>query len=148
MLLIRDAKAEDREIYVEMSKEFYGSPACIHSVPEEHFTATLEESIRSRDYCRLLMLEDDGTVVGYALLSFTWSNEAGGMIVLFEELYFNEHARGKGFGSKVFEWVEENYPEAKRTRLEVTYNNRRAIQLYERLGYKELHYYQMIKELI
>ena len=47
---------------------------------------------------------------------------------------------------KVFAWVEKEYPQAKRFRLEATYTNKRAIALYERLGYEELHYYQMIKD--
>lgn len=63
-----------------------------------------------------------------------------------EELFFKSSCRGKGYGTKVFAWVEKEYPQAKRFRLEATYTNKRAIALYERLGYEELHYYQMIKD--
>ena len=74
-------------------------------------------------------------------------NEAGGLTVWLEELYFMENARGKGYGSEVFAWLEQEYAHAKRFRLEATYSNKRAIALYERLGYEELHYFQMIKDL-
>lgn len=146
MLRIRDVQEADREQLFEMEKIFYSGPACDHNVPEENFEASLKEALRSKEYCRILMLEDESGVVGYLLLAITWSNEAGGQIVWLEELYFNESSRGKGYGTQVFDWVENEYPSAKRFRLEATYSNERAIALYERLGYEELHYYQMIKE--
>ena len=96
MLTIRDIREEDREIFFKMEKEFYGGEACIHTVPQEHFEATLQECLRSREHARVLMLEDESGVVGYLLLAFTFSNEAGGLTVWLEELYFMENARGKG----------------------------------------------------
>lgn len=146
MLHIRDIRKEDRQEFFAMAKEFYGGPACDHDVPEEHFERTLQECMRSREYSRVLMLEDETGVVGYFLIAITWSNEAGGMAIWLEELFFKSSCRGKGYGTKVFAWVEKEYPQAKRFRLEATYTNERAIALYERLGYEELHYYQMIKD--
>ena len=93
------------------------------------------------------MLEDETGVVGYFNMSLTWSNEAGGQTVLLEELFFKPEARGKGLWNKrYFAWVEEEYPDAKRYRLEATPCNEKAIALYKRLGYEGLDYYQMIKE--
>ena len=146
MLHIRDIRKEDRQEFFAMAKEFYGGPACDHDVPEEHFERTLQECMRSREYSRVLMLEDETGVVGYFLIAITWSNEAGGMAIWLEELFFKSSCRGKGYGTKVFvAWVKRNF-QAKRFRLEATYTNKRAIALYERLGYEELHYYQMIKD--
>lgn len=96
-------------------------------------------------YSRLLMLEDETGIVGYFLIAITWSNEAGGMVIWLEELFFKETSRGKGYGTQVFAWVEKEYPNAKRFRLEVTEENERAIALYKKLGYRELPYCQMIK---
>ena len=79
MLTIRDIREEDREIFFKMEKEFYGGEACIRTVPQEHFEATLQECLRSREHARVLMLEDESGVVGYLLLAFTFSNEAGGL---------------------------------------------------------------------
>lgn len=146
MLRIRDIRETDREEFFEMSKDFYGGPACDHNVPEAHFEATLQECLRSKEYSRTLMLEDETKVVGYLLLAITWSNEAGGMAIWLDELYFKPQCRGKGYGTEVFAWVEKEYPDAKRFRLEATYENKRAIALYGKLGYEELKYYQMIKE--
>ncbi len=146
MLNIRDIQESDRQEFFQMAKEFYGGPACDHDVPTEHFEATLQECMRSKEYSRVLMLEDETGVVGYFLLAITWSNEAGGITIWLDELFFKSSSRGKGYGTEVFDWVEKEYPHAKRFRLEATYSNERAISLYSRLGYKELHYYQMIKE--
>lgn len=146
MFTIRDVKETDRDVLFAMEKEFYEGPACDHTVPEENFEATLQECLRSQQYARMLMLEDETGVVGYFNMSLTWSNEAGGQTVLLEELFFKPEARGKGYGTKVFAWVEEEYPDAKRYRLEATPCNEKAIALYKRLGYEGLDYYQMIKE--
>ena len=146
MLKIRDIREEDREIFFEMAKDFYGGPACDHEIPKKHFEDTLRECLRSREYSRTLILEDETGVAGYFLLAITWSNEAGGMVIWLDELYFKPEYRGKGYGTQAFAWVEKEYPDAKRFRLEATYSNERAISLYRKLGYEELNYYQMIKD--
>ena len=106
----------------------------------------MQECLRSKEYSRTLMLEDETGIVGYFLIAITWSNEAGGITIWLDELFFKSSSRGKGYGTQVFDWVEKEYPQAKRFRLEATYSNERAISLYNRLGYEELHYYQMIKD--
>ena len=91
-------------------------------------------------------MEKDGQPAGYALLSLTYSNEAGGLCVLLEEIYVREDFRGCGLGKEFFSWTENRYPQARRFRLEVTASNARAAALYTRLGYKKLDYVQMIKD--
>ena len=145
MLNIRDVKEEDREELLAMGEEFYGSEACDHKISMENFEATLKECLRSRDYSRILILEDETGIVGYFLLAVTWSNEAGGIVVWLDEAFFKKEARGKGYGTQVFQWVEEAYPQAKRFRLEATAENKRAVALYKKLGYRALPYCQMIK---
>ena len=146
MLKIRDVREEDRVELFGMQKDFYSGEACEHSIPEENFEATLRECIRSREYGRLLIIEDEQGIAGYFLLAITWSNEAGGQVVWLEEAYFKEKARGKGYGSQVFGWVEKEYPRARRFRREATAQNKKAIALYQRLGYRELPYVQMVKD--
>ena len=146
MLKIRDVREEDRVELFGMQKDFYSGEACEHSIPEENFEATLRECIRSREYGRLLIIEDEQGIAGYFLLAITWSNEAGGQVVWLEEAYFKEKARGKGYGRQVFGWVEKEYPRARRFRLEATAQNKKAIALYQRLGYRELPYVQMVKD--
>ena len=151
MLIIRDVTEADREQAVAMMKEFYKSPACLHEVPEEHFHRTITEAAGPNPAVRLMMLEEQEgdeapRTVGYAHFVVSWNNEAGGQQIWFDEMVFNENARGKGYGTQVFAWMEKEYPDVKRIRMEVTRENIRAIALYERMGYKHLDYYQMCKD--
>ena len=91
-------------------------------------------------------LEQEGQAVGYALLVFYWSCEAGGKTVQLEELYLSEQARGCGFGSQFMEWMLREYAgSAKRFRLEVCPRNQRVKKLYERYGFELLPYEQMVR---
>ncbi len=144
---IRDIVKEEKELFIAMAKEFYGSAdACLFPANLQHLEETFVLCMEENPYARLLMLEDAGQPVGYGMLSFTWSNEAGGLTILLEELYIRADAQGKGYGSRFLSWLEQEYPKAKRFRLEATRNNTGAIGLYEKTGYIELPYYQMVKD--
>ena len=69
----------------------------------------------------------------------------GGRVVLLEEIYIKDEFRGKGIGSRFIQFVINQHP-AERYRLEVSEENRRAEQLYERLGFQCLPYLQMVLE--
>jgi ribosomal protein S18 acetylase RimI-like enzyme len=94
------------------------------------------------------MIETDRAAAGYALLSFTWSTEAGGLCVLLEEVYVSPRCRGEGVGSALLRFVEGEYGgKASRFRLEVAPSNAPAIRLYERMGYMRLDYLQTVKDI-
>lgn len=144
--MIRDLLSNDKDIFLSMVNEFYSSNAVVHSVDPQNFEITFRAAIEKSPFLRALIIEDEEKAVGYALLSFTYSNEAGGLVVLIEELYLNEACRGKGIGRQFFQYLEQEYPSAKRFRLEATKENEDAIRLYERLDYKVLDYIQLIKD--
>lgn len=145
-MIIRDIRADEKELLFEMAEDFYSpsTGACLHGMSREHMENTFALCMTKNPYARMLMAEEEGSVIGFCLLSFTWSNEVGGMVILVEELYFREEVRGKGYGKKVLTWLEEEYSDARRFRLEVTRHNKAAISLYEKMGYEELDYYQMV----
>lgn len=145
--MIRDSLPEDRNIFLSMVKRFYSSSAVAHNVDSQNFDITFDAAVSKSPFIRLLIIDDDEISVGYALLSFTYSNEVGGMVVLVEELYVSEEYRGMGFGGMVFEFLEQEYPSAKRFRLEVRKDNERAIKLYSRIGYNVLDYVQMVRDI-
>ena len=142
---IRRFMEPDRAVYLDMAERFYLSPAVLHPVPRAYFERTFDEMLRSDVYVDGYLLEDDaGEAMGYMLLSKTFSQECGGLAIWVEELSVLPAFRGQGVGSEALEWVKERYPEARRIRLEVEPENERAIELYRRLGYQELGYYQMV----
>lgn len=145
--MIRDITQEDKTAFLEMAEKFYSSAAVSHNIDKEIIIRTFESAVNKSPFIRALMIEDNGTAVGFGLLSFSYATEAGGLAVLLEDLYLDETCRGKGLGSKFIQFIESEYPSAKRFRLEVAGENIRAIDLYKKLGYKILDYVQMIKDI-
>lgn len=144
---IRNFTQEDEQAYLEMSKSFYQSEAVLHPVPEQHFLQTFQLAALGNPYMRGLMIEEGGKRAGYALISFTYSNEVGGMVLLLEELYLADEFRGRGLGTKVINWIREEYDGlVKRYRLEVTQQNTGACKLYERLGFERINYLQYVQD--
>ncbi len=144
---IRPINVRDRDRYLELATEFYASQAVLHTVPLSYLEKTFDEMIRSRDVVEGMVLEDDqGRIAGYAVVSKMFSQEAGGLVAWMEELYLRPAFQGMGLGTDFLAQYEQMHPEIARFRLEVERNNHRAIALYQRLGYVEVPYYQMIKD--
>lgn len=144
--MFRDAVYGDREIFLEMAGEFYSSGAVLKPVNPENFVATFNAAMEKSPFMRLIIIEVDGGIIGYILLSFTFSNEAGGTVVWIEEIYIDKAHRRKGIGSGIFSYLEREYPDAKRFRLEVEPGNEGAMRLYGKLGYEVLGYIQLVKD--
>lgn len=144
--MIRDAVPSDKKTFLSMALEFYSSEAVLKPVDPQNFEATFTAAMDKSPFVRLLMMEIGDIPVGYALLSFTYSNEAGGMVVLIEEVQIEKTYRNQGYGSKLFGFLEREYPTAKRFRLEVSAENTKTVDLYSRLGYKNIDYIQMVKD--
>ena len=144
--MIRPIEAKDKEKFLEYCHEMYNSPAVSHSIDENNFVRTFDSLIKGNPFYLGVMVECDGKVVGYGLLALSYSNEAGGMQMLLDELYIEAEYRGRGLGKEFFDYAEGLHLDIKRYRLEVTHGNR-AKHLYDRLGYEELDYIQMIKDV-
>lgn len=143
--MIREMRAQDKETFLTLVREFYASPAVLHAVPEESFARTFAQIVSGSPYAKGYILETDGGPAGYALLALTYSNEVGGLAVWIEEVYIREAFRGQGLGAQFFAWLFDAYQgRAKRFRLELTPENEGAARLYARLGFTPLDYRQMI----
>lgn len=143
-MTIRKLKPQDKSAYIAMSKEFYHSSAVLGPVPDENFAKTFDLLISGSRFADAYLAEDGGKAAGYALLSFTWSNEAGGMVVWLEEIYLRPEFRNAGIGRQIIERIFEEYGEnAARFRLEIEDSNTGAKRLYKRIGFHELEYRQM-----
>jgi len=138
---------EDKAVFMAMAKDFYSSKAVAHDIDVEIIETTFNTAINEPHQLRAFIIEDDGAPVGFALTSFYYATEVGGIVVLLEDIYLDETCRGKGFGSKFMEFMEKEFPTAKRFRLEVAEENTRAIGLYKKLGYEVLEYVQMVKDI-
>lgn len=147
--MIRKLEQKDRALYLEMTQEMYHSNAVLHSIPAEYCEKTFEELMRSEQYALGFLIEYQERPAGYALLAKTFSQEAGGMVIWIEEIYIRPEFRSKGLGKEFFAYLHENMDESvARLRLETEFENTKAKKLYANLGFEELEYAQMVKELI
>ena len=133
----------DRELYYRYVDLFYHTDAVNAPVPTENYRITFDEMMRSDTYLRGYIFECDGTPCGFALLSKTFSQEAGGVSITIEEIYIEPEYRSKGLATEFFEWLKSESC-AMRLRLEVEDYNKGAMRLYERMGFELLPYLQMV----
>ncbi|MBR2714826.1 MAG: GNAT family N-acetyltransferase [Ruminococcus sp.] len=143
--MIRRITENDRELYYKYADLFYTSDAVNAPVPKENYKITFDEFMRSDEYVWCYIFEIDSKPCGFAMLSRTFSQEAGGVSVTVEEIYVEEEYRNRGLGTQFFEYMKENIPAA-RYRIEVESDNEKAMALYKRMGFKVLPYIQMVIE--
>ena len=70
----------------------------------------------------------------------------GGICIWLEDLYIKPDYRHSGISGKVFEFIENHYPNAVRFKLEVEPENEFAVKCYQKQQYKILTYSVMSKE--
>lgn len=147
-MIIRDFQEKDLPAVLKMVEPFYTSPGVLHPIPVENFADVFSEMCDGGSFrLRGLLLEEDGVPAGYCLLSFSYSTEPGGKVILIEEIYISPEFRGRGFGHQVFDFLKNEYRDSSaRLRLEVAPDNTRAKALYEEVGFETLDYIQMINE--
>lgn len=147
-MTIRNLTQADRAAVLAMVDVFYHSPGVLHQIPTQYFADAFDEMCDGGSgRLRGLVLEVEGKIAGFVQLSFSYSTEAGGGVVLLEEVYISPDYRGQGIGSEVFAFLKKEYHgKAARIRLEVAPDNTRAAALYEKLGFTYLPYKQMILE--
>ena len=146
-MIIRDMTGADKKIFLKMSENFYHSDAVLHDFSARITEQNLEGALSGSPYVRCLMLEETaGTPSGYAVIAHSWSSEAGGPMIILEELYLEPAARGQGLAAKFFDWFFEEYKGwAAGYRLEVAPKNADVLGLYEKYGYEKLAYIQMLR---
>lgn len=147
--MIREAIKEDEADFLAMMKTFYQSKAVLETIPEAHMKRTFKAIMEKTPYTNAFMLDHLGEMAGYVLVSFTWSNEAGGLVLWVEELFIKAKFRGLGLGGQAIEFIRKRYEgKAKRFRLEISKDNLAIGKLYRRKGFKPLEYVQMSYDVI
>ncbi len=138
---------EHQEVVMPMVQAFYQGPAVAHPVEErilrDSFLAVADPA---NEAIWGYLLQYQGELAGYLYVTKMFSCEVGGTCLFIEEIYVRPGFQGKGLGKSALLWLEEEFPEVKRLRLEVSLENEGAKRLYQGLGYEFLPYQQMVKE--
>lgn len=86
----------------------------------------------------IILVTNKNKPIGYAILINYWSNEYGGIIKFIDEIYIDQSFRGRGIGSQfINHLIQERFANAVAFALEVMPNNTRAVELYQKLGFRE-----------
>jgi ribosomal protein S18 acetylase RimI-like enzyme len=97
----------------------------------------------------VMILEYQSKIIGYSILINYWSNEYGGNITYIDELYVLPEFRRKGIASAFFSQLfTRKINNSVVFQLEVTPNNKSALELYQRIGFKPTRnkYYRYIPD--
>ncbi len=70
--MIRRITKNDKELYLNLAKEFYSSDAVLHSISDECRENTFNEMMRCDDYLVGYIIEYDEKHAGYAMLAKTF----------------------------------------------------------------------------
>jgi GNAT superfamily N-acetyltransferase len=135
----RIALTADDESIAEMCSLLYIEDPGQSPIPPEniHRTLTMLRSDPKRG--RAVVLDIEGKLSGYALLIAYWSNELGGEICQVDELFVTRERRNQGYGSALFNAIEDLWPGTiGAIALGTTPNNVKARRLYQRLGFTEI----------
>lgn len=130
------------EEVLEMMRVFYRSPAVFTDGSDEIFQADIENCVNDNPYLEGYVFEEDGSVLGYAMVAKSFSTEFGKPCMWLEDIYLKPEHCGKGIGSEFMRFIREKYPHAV-LRLEVEEENERAVHVYQKSGFTVLPYMEM-----
>jgi ribosomal protein S18 acetylase RimI-like enzyme len=131
------------EKVLEMSKSFYSSDALDHAIPTDIVARNIETAVSDSSVLTGYVFCEGDEIVGFSYVTCYYETEVGGICAQILDLYVDEKYRRRGYATQYFEYVFEKYSFAKRFRLEVVKNNAPALNVYKKLGFKEISYGQM-----
>jgi GNAT superfamily N-acetyltransferase len=141
----RIATDSDVDLLLPMMRAYYAFDH--HPFDLEKARAALTGLLPDPTLGRVWLVCAGETAAGYIVLTFGYSLELLGRDAFVDEFFLLESHRGRGWGRKTLEFVEQ----AARTlgvhaiHLEVTRHNRGAQQFYPKLGFQDRQHHLMSK---
>jgi GNAT superfamily N-acetyltransferase len=128
-------------------REYYAYDG--HEFVEAKVQAALKEIFNNSTLGKVWLISLNDEMIGYLILTFGFSVEFGGRDSFVDEFYIREAYRGKGYGRKAMEFVEETARKlgVKAVHLEVNRGNTNSPQVYRKLGFVDRSYYLMTRRL-
>lgn len=142
-ITIRNMQRDDSTIVIDMMRKFYTSPVVITNGSEKIFAANVANCLSGSTCAEGFVFELDGKIIGYGITARSYSTEFGGECIWLEDIFIDAEYRGHGVGSKFIRYVKARHPD-KILRLETETGNNAALNLYKRLGFRELPYLELV----
>jgi ribosomal protein S18 acetylase RimI-like enzyme len=135
MPVLKPAEMSDVPSLLKLMSEFYSDQEMKFS--EQVAEACLRDLITNPKLGRVFLLQADGALAGYVVLTFCFSLEFHGRFALLDELYVREPFRRRGFSRDVIARAEEvcHNEDMKALRLEVWVGNTIAKSVYQSCGF-------------
>jgi ribosomal protein S18 acetylase RimI-like enzyme len=133
----RRAGEADADVLLAFMRAYYEYDG--HGFDPEKARGALVALLRDANFgCAWLILDGDAAV-GYIVLCFGYSLEWLGRDAFVDEFYLRAEYRGRGWGRRTMEFVEEKARSAgiRALHLEVVRGNGSALELYRRIGFQE-----------
>lgn len=134
MFQIRKANENDASLIFDLIKKL----AVYEKMENEVVTSVeeLRENIFNLKYSHVIIAEEEGKPVGFALYFFNFSTFVGKPGLYLEDLFVEPEYRGKGYGKKLFQELAAIARDRKCGRMEwsVLNWNSPAINFYKALG--------------
>lgn len=143
-MIIRELTAADKDVVIDMMRVFYASAAVYTNGSEEIFENDVENCINENPYLEGYVFEENGVLLGYAMVAKSFSTEFGKPCMWIEDIYLKSECRGQGVGMQFMDYMKEKYPDTLQ-RLEVEEENQTALKLYRKAGFTQLPYMEMMR---
>lgn len=145
-------EASELEGFLSMCEDFYSGGAALYPVSRAQMQATFWKIANGSPYALGYFIETDGKTAGYGLVYPFYSNEAGMLCVMLEEIYIKPEYRCQRLGTSYLEEIADQVGQdidepVGCLKLEICPTNERARKLYETMGFQVLGYGSMVKKL-
>ena len=110
--MIRPFRQGDEKEFYKMAHTFHFSDAVEHDTPDDNSVLTFTTVMKGDPRVDGYIIEQDGQAAGFGLVGCsTYSNECGGMLYNWDELYVKPEFRGHGLGTSYIKFCEDTYRE-------------------------------------
>ncbi len=134
----RAYKPSEQDKIQQMIEDFYQEAPEGKPMTPGKIALTFDRLNKHPDSGTIIVFEQDSMLIGYALLINFWSNEYGGIILIIDELYIQPAYRGLGIGSSFIRYlIDHKVSNWVALELEVLPYNKKALQLYEKIGFRK-----------
>jgi ribosomal protein S18 acetylase RimI-like enzyme len=139
------ATEADAELLLAMMREYYVYDG--HVYDEAKARVALLTFLCEPSFGGAWLTCDAETPVGYIVLTFGYSLEYPGRDAFIDEFYLRESHRGRGWGRRTLEFVENEAQasDVQSIHLEVVRTNVTANEFYRRAGYADHDHFLMSK---
>lgn len=145
MIKIRECEFNDIDLWIKLNEDFMKYEITDEvfwnetlSVQKENLRNIFVEALENKENIKLMMIENNGDVIGFINLMIIFSVWAGGKSLILDDLFIIEEYRNMGFGKVVMNSLECYAGDSGYKRLQFLseISNKSANDFYKKLGYE------------